>query len=587
MLRKSLLVAALLITCGCSDSESSPGASAKGPTLSLEKSHEGAGTVTGGAIACDTTCKRASQSVAVGTELTLTASPSDDSVFLNWGGACSGSSPTCTVTVSADMVVNALFQTKAAMAGPTANGVLEPGEACDGSDLGGMTALMVPGYKSGKLACKADRSGYDLSGLTAGNTIQAASCSSADVQTAIDQAEDGDTVQVPAGTCSWTTSVTIGNKDSTTKPATGKALTLAGAGSDATIIKYQLTAGYALGVAVPAGKAVRVTGFTFDGADNTTPATGAVSIGGDVGAFARVDHSKFINLNAYGMNVYAVYGLIDHDYFSKSPTAGPVTLVALVGDTSERTGSPDDSWARPPSMGTARAIFLEDDSFDLPNVANGPEDAYEGARFVFRKNQVYGENLGWHGFDSSIRGTMQFEIYDNSMTNASPTGETDPNYPHGLLCESRSGTGVVYNNTVTNGPGATPQFGTYDGFLELRNYRSSDGFFGADADTGNSSFCNGRPHKDGPIDGNFAGMQGYPCKDQTGRTTNQELSPTYSWDNNFLGTVGGHLFVGGYGTLPAGGEDRTTLHLVEGRDFYNGQPKPGYVAYVYPHPLAL
>jgi polygalacturonase len=35
--------------------------------------------------------------------------------------------------------------------------------------------------------------------------IHAASCSQEDVQAAIDAANDGDTVSVPAGTCTWTT----------------------------------------------------------------------------------------------------------------------------------------------------------------------------------------------------------------------------------------------------------------------------------------------------------------------------------------------------------------------------------------------
>ena len=231
-------------------------------------------------------------------------------------------------------------------------------------------------------------------------------------------------MQVPAGTCTWTTTVSIGQQDSTTKPATGKAVTLAGAGVDVTTIQYQLTSGYAVAAAVPAGKSVRITGFTFDGAQNTTPATGAVGVGGDVGAIVRVDHANFVDLQTYGMNVYAVYGLIDHDYFSKSPTAGSVTEIAITGDTTQRTNDPNDSWARPPTLGTAGALFLEDDTFDMPNVANGPEDAYEGARFVLRDSKVFGENLGWHGFDSSIRGTMQYEIYDNTMVNSSPTGAT-------------------------------------------------------------------------------------------------------------------------------------------------------------------
>ncbi len=56
-------------------------------------------------------------------------------------------------------------------------------------------------------------------------TVVAASCSRADVQTAIDAAIAGDTVTVPAGTCTWTSPVTI----------TDKALTLTGSRPDRTL----------------------------------------------------------------------------------------------------------------------------------------------------------------------------------------------------------------------------------------------------------------------------------------------------------------------------------------------------------------
>jgi hypothetical protein len=52
-------------------------------------------------------------------------------------------------------------------------------------------------------------------------TINAASCNTSDVQAAITSATEGSTVTIPAGTCTWTTGVTI----------SGKGITLTGAGS--------------------------------------------------------------------------------------------------------------------------------------------------------------------------------------------------------------------------------------------------------------------------------------------------------------------------------------------------------------------
>jgi hypothetical protein len=45
-----------------------------------------------------------------GTTVTLTASPVSGTTFQGWGGACSGTSPTCTVTINADTSVSATFE---------------------------------------------------------------------------------------------------------------------------------------------------------------------------------------------------------------------------------------------------------------------------------------------------------------------------------------------------------------------------------------------------------------------------------------------------------------------------------------------
>jgi uncharacterized repeat protein (TIGR02543 family) len=42
--------------------------------------------------------------------VTLTATPDANSIFTGWSGACSGTAPTCTVTVGGDRWVYATFQ---------------------------------------------------------------------------------------------------------------------------------------------------------------------------------------------------------------------------------------------------------------------------------------------------------------------------------------------------------------------------------------------------------------------------------------------------------------------------------------------
>jgi hypothetical protein len=77
-------------------------------TLTVTKDGTAAGTVTSnpGGISCGTTCSAA---FALDTMVTLIATPDAGAQFAGWGGACSGTATTCTVTVSAATAVTATF----------------------------------------------------------------------------------------------------------------------------------------------------------------------------------------------------------------------------------------------------------------------------------------------------------------------------------------------------------------------------------------------------------------------------------------------------------------------------------------------
>ena len=62
---------------------------------------------------------------------------------------------------------------------------------------------------------------------------------------------------------------------------------------------------------------------------------------------------------------------------------------------------------------------------------------------------------------------------------------------------------------------------------------------------------------------------------RTAAWPNQALEPTYSWNNVYKpGNTQINITVGTGGFM-----------LVEGRDYYNNTPMPGYTPYTYPHPL--
>src|SRR2546428_159765 len=93
-------------------------------------------------------------------------------------------------------------------------------------------------------------------------TINAASCSQANVNSAITSAVDGDTVTIPAGTCSWTTTLTI-----------TKGITLLGAGAGSTVLQDNVPKGDSncqgggplMDWTVNSPNTLRISGFTIQG----------------------------------------------------------------------------------------------------------------------------------------------------------------------------------------------------------------------------------------------------------------------------------------------------------------------------------
>ncbi|MDX6695470.1 MAG: hypothetical protein QOF02_3073 [Blastocatellia bacterium] len=80
------------------------------PSVTVAKNGSGSGNVSSSDrnISCGSKC---SLSYNAGTVVTLTASPSSNSVFAGWGGACDGNQLTCTVTVNEALNVTATFST--------------------------------------------------------------------------------------------------------------------------------------------------------------------------------------------------------------------------------------------------------------------------------------------------------------------------------------------------------------------------------------------------------------------------------------------------------------------------------------------
>lgn len=356
-------------------------------------------------------------------------------------------------------------------------------------------------------------------------TINAASCSQSNVQSAINSASNGDVVTVPPGTCSWT-GVTINKK-----------ITLQGAGSSSTYISG--------GSISSLNSAPRITGFNFTG----TTVSVDEGIAGTSNGW-RIDHNTFI----YSTNSATIQirgnvsstclthptGLIDNNDITRGQ-------ILIYGDMATNASNGDNMWYLKDGMGSgSNVVYIEDNKFHSPSFESYAIDSNYGGRYVARYNTLTNRAWEHHGIQSSgNRGVPRWEIYNNTITTSSPYWT--PLY-------IRSGGGVVFNNTFTN----------FTSGILIDNQTSCRYGTGGIA-------CDGS----NPRDGNRTGMHGYPCRDQIGRSSgdnpnghtgdNQVFSPMYSWNNKLNGSEAAVTVTWDVDC------SRNLEHLVVNRDFLNGK----------------
>lgn len=112
-----------------------------GPSYTLGESAVGNGSVTGFEAGPEATSRTADANLScpgacgalypymAGAEVELIATPVPGAVFLGWGGACSGSAPTCSLTMSASGGVTATFSGQATSSVPALGSDGRAGEA--------------------------------------------------------------------------------------------------------------------------------------------------------------------------------------------------------------------------------------------------------------------------------------------------------------------------------------------------------------------------------------------------------------------------------------------------------------------------
>lgn len=394
-------------------------------------------------------------------------------------------------------------------------------------------------------------------------TRTAASLTPEAVWEAINAAKDGDTVQLPAGKAVWTKGWNSGHG------AKIKAIIIQGAGIDKTVICDGKEGPGAPLFYLPGveGKPFRITGITLDGTGyrNAGNYGGLMTILGTCKNF-RIDHCKFRNTDGMLGIAGDTYGLVDHCRFEADEShGGNVQPIAFSGPGLV-------NFSKPLSLGTAQALYLEDNEVYIAKSAgkdgkrsgNNPWIApNNGSRLVVRHNKIVNSELEiYRAGINKGHGSQQAEIYDNEFS-------TDDDVSQ-IIMTIAGGIAIVYNNKATGDHYWTPpaiMLGNERAMRDLPGFPKADG--------------------KQPMDGNQipAGQvgAGYPCFGQPGWATTADgklkLTPCYAWDNTLNGKP---LLMAVIGR--AGADERETMK--EDREFHNKKaPEDYYKPYVYPHPL--
>lgn len=262
-------------------------------------------------------------------------------------------------------------------------------------------------------------------------TVVANSCSRTDMQTVITSAPRGATITVPAGSCTWGSTLTI-----------TKGLTLTGAGAGSTIIFNGTGDGTVLqlspdSTAIANDEIIKVSGFTFDGNGN---GYALVGVNGAPDTGTKPFKNLIITANTFQHTgsgsgngntcIYVYTGQVRGVIYSNTFDRCDIVLRPMGSDTTTE-------WSNTAynnlSYGSADNLFFEDNTIEFTSSYTSSDgyggwiESGQGGRVVVRFNTWNAANLTnpsewWdvHGFQynpGGETGTMIVEYYDNKLTN--------------------------------------------------------------------------------------------------------------------------------------------------------------------------
>jgi hypothetical protein len=219
-----------------------------------------------------------------------------------------------------------------------------------------------------------------------------------------------------------------------------------------------------------------------------------------------------------------------------------------------------DTYRAPSTMGVldktgVANCYVEDSKFN--NISPGYSlDMEDGARFVVRHCAFTNSYIGSHGQETGPFGMRHAEVYNCTFTNP------NWNIPTQAALWMRGGTWVIFNNTF----GPIP-YGKATVMMQILSLSEGIYYLG-----GTHVFPTHYPIPR-QIGQGWIGAGGYSYPDLPQDGGGYTTDPVYIWSNtpSVPSVAFGNLLTGEF--------------IKAGRDYFIGTPKPGYVPYLYPHPL--
>jgi hypothetical protein len=392
-------------------------------------------------------------------------------------------------------------------------------------------------------------------------TYTAASCNLSDVNAVINgpthTAGNGDVIIIPAGSCTWTSGISVSGKGITIKGTGTPNSTPSTTGASASCTQTAITVNNVNHLfTLSPGTSTSLSRISCMKILTTNPS----SVGPPITAWGSCTSSTCPNLRLDNISfdsslqgccasqsnsiitTDSIFGVIDHNTIAgpAGSTWPPMEFINYMNSAWNGVGDyGDNSWASPSNFGSSKLLYLENNAFGQAVIIGETEaqvNGHEGGgRIVGRFNTCNGclSGLSNHGTDSNgrPRGGRQIEFYGNNFVCTNNASGCQGGVP------VRSGVNLMFGNSLTASSG-----GWFNQYMALGAFRVNTIWAGpwnqcpGPYDQSSPLICLDQPSRSGGML-----LSGNPPTPTGWSNINEALDPSYEWKDSGYNPVFGNV----------------------------------------------